>query len=110
VAREAASPGVRLVPAPAASQVGCKLCRGSSWLWGKETRFGRGAGVTVIAGRAGLGVVVTRLLYRVLCGLVRVLVRGGGERDLELGGIGEMDGQTAARSVRRSLQTVTNLG
>jgi len=34
--------------------------------------------------RFRLPVVLTCLLYRVLCGVIRVLARGGGERELEI--------------------------
>jgi putative transposase len=50
-------------------------------VWGKEIRFRQGGSVR---DRFRLRVVLACLLYRLLCGVVRVLARGGGERELEI--------------------------
>lgn len=40
--------------------------------------------LVIVTGRFRLRVVLTCLLYRLLCAVVRVLARGGGERELEI--------------------------
>jgi putative transposase len=54
-------------------------------MWGKETRFGRDGGVGD-RGRSGSdrAFLLTCLLYRLLCRCVRLLVRRGGEHELEI--------------------------
>ena len=54
-------------------------------LWGKEIRFRPGRPCWPSRpGRFRLRVVLMCLLYRLLCFLVGVLARGGGERELEI--------------------------
>jgi hypothetical protein len=54
-------------------------------LWGKETRFGCDGGADD-HGRSGADWVslLTCVLYRLLCGFLRLLARRAGERELEI--------------------------
>jgi hypothetical protein len=53
-------------------------------LWGKESGFGRERSTASRRCRFRLRLVLMSFLYRLLCGLVRVSARGGGERELEI--------------------------
>jgi hypothetical protein len=53
-------------------------------LWGKEIRSARTHALVIAAAPVQTRVVLMSLLYRLLCGVLGLLVRHGGERELEI--------------------------